>query len=680
MVLASSAMRSAGVLRRRAPWRGGRRLLRLLGDLGEARDRGRVGIRPGGLRRGSLQRSRGDPQGAGGPGLTVGLGDAAQPVDLAAGGEHGVRHLDGVVERMGDQPAGLAGAGDFADAPGRRGELFEQRPHRLGERHRLDPHVLGEDEVGQVVGRQRRAVGQVGGGVVRIERPTQERAHQHPVGLGGRDHEVAGVEGAAAAVFLVDEVLRRPRDLDTVRHQRGDQRLHRQRVVLVRRDDELDRRLGAAPLDRPPGLEHHVPEQQLPVPRRRVEQRPGRDPLLAHHVAERPPAALPRVDEELHRTVDLVLPPVGPELLAVDVERPGELGAGGFGEHAGDVVVVGDHVEGREPPAGVGRAGHHAVDPGTLEGVLHRRADHLVLGPDQRIDVGVDRVLVRRHVDARPVGAHLVDVEVELGDPLPVDHLGEHPGLGQVQHVGVPVVVVAGVVVVEVGQPGALVRRAAGLLRPVDHHLRAVRVEAGEEQEDGLLQDARRVRVVAGGELVGQERRHLGGRHLGRVETGADRDHCPALLHQAVNVLVRKASGVRQGPADLGQAVRPRQVLRRGDHHQKKRVAQRALPEPAHLDPVRRRPQRVVVVDQGTPGRQLAVGAEGEADHVLRPGDRPRRRCRWRGRGRRLGRRSGFPLGDGDAGRRDDPGEQGNEHGQRERGAAGHGILLERIV
>ena len=52
-------------------------------------------------------------------------------------------------------------------------------------------------------------------------------------------------------------------------------------------------------------------------------------------------------------------------------------------------------------------------------------ADEVRLAPDQRMDVGIDRIGERRDEHARAVGAHLVLVDPDLRIPLVVDGVAD---------------------------------------------------------------------------------------------------------------------------------------------------------------------------------------------------------------------------------------------------------------
>ncbi len=92
-----------------------------------------------------------------------------------------------------------------------------------------------------------------------------------------------------------------------------------------------------------------------------------------------------------------------------------------------------------------------------------------------------------------------------------VDGLVHVFGFDLGEHVPVAVVVVADVVVVEIGQRSALVVRAEIFAILLGDHGLAVRIERRNEQHDDVIQAAERLGIVGGGELVRPLHGHLAG-------------------------------------------------------------------------------------------------------------------------------------------------------------------------
>ena len=234
-----------------------------------------------------------------------------------------------------------------------------------------------------------------------------------------------------------------------------------------------------------------------------------------------------------------------PELIGMDVERRGQPRVGRLGQHPGDVVERRDPVKAEVPPAGVDGRVEHARQTGFRLLVGHVRAVPAVLAPDERIGPGANRLRVGWQVDPRAVAAHLVDVHVRLRDPVAVQDLGQVLRLDQVGHEPVAVVVVARVPVIQPRQVRALVFGAQRLLVPVGDHDLAIRIQAGHHQVHDVVQDPLRLLVGAGQQVVGQLRRHLRAADLVRVHAHRHDDDRPALGHQRVDLLSRRARAGR---------------------------------------------------------------------------------------------------------------------------------------
>ena len=153
-------------------------------------------------------------------------------------------------------------------------------------------------------------------------------------------------------------------------------------------------------------------------------------------------------------------------------------------------------------------------DPGTpcrFELVRDVGAVPRHLPPYERVAVRADRLGVRRHVDPRAVGSHLMVIDVRLRDPLAEHDLRPVIRLHRVLHEGVAVVVVSDVVVIQLRRPDAFVLRPDPAVVPVRHDDVAVRIEARNHDGDGVVQDPQHVFIVTADHLV----RNFGGRLTG---------------------------------------------------------------------------------------------------------------------------------------------------------------------
>ena len=173
----------------------------------------------------------------------------------------------------------------------------------------------------------------------------------------------------------------------------------------------------------------------------------------------------------------------------------------------------------------LGQQRHHVVPPGVgavcalpeaavqlapddprLVGLVqlggHGLTQDVDLTPHQWADVRVGRVLERRHEDTGVVIAHLVHVEIDLGQPVPIEDPVEMLRFHLRQHVAVAVVVMPGVRVIQLRQPGPLVRCPQVAAVPVDHHPLTIRVFRRDEQDDRVVEQMIDPRRLLRGQLI----------------------------------------------------------------------------------------------------------------------------------------------------------------------------------
>ena len=117
---------------------------------------------------------------------------------------------------------------------------------------------------------------------------------------------------------------------------------------------------------------------------------------------------------------------------------------------------------------------------------------------EQRIEIVVVRIALRRRPDDRTRRPALVVVVENLRQPLVIEHAIDVLGLGLRRGEEVAVVVVADVLLVEPRQAGEAALRRIGIPHvPVGDEIVAVRVGMDEE-DDALVEEAHRL-LVGGG-------------------------------------------------------------------------------------------------------------------------------------------------------------------------------------
>ena len=245
--------------------------------------------------------------------------------------------------------------------------------------------------------------------------------------------------------------------------------------------------------------------------------------------------------------------------------------ADGLGQDRDDVVEVAGVADAAIPPAVIRPARCHRRARLALAGqaLVHVRAERLQAENQQRIEVVVVRIALRRRPDYGPGRPALVVVVENLRQPLVIQDAVDVLGLGLGRGEEVAVVVVADVVMVEARQPGgAPLQRIRVAHVPVGDELVAVGVGV-HEQQDALVEEAQRFLVAAADHLVDRLHQLLRPEGLVGVKPAVDPDDRLALPGQCPGRLRRQALGERQPPRDvlvLCQVLVVRR--RRHDRHQ----------------------------------------------------------------------------------------------------------------
>ena len=106
---------------------------------------------------------------------------------------------------------------------------------------------------------------------------------------------------------------------------------------------------------------------------------------------------------------------------------------------------------------------------------------------DQRMDILRNRIGVGGHKRSGSGGSHLMLIHQNLGEPLMVGHMVDRSGLREIEHEPVPVVVMAGIRVVQPGHGAAFETSIHIFLVPVRDHGLSVRIHRRDQDQDDIL-------------------------------------------------------------------------------------------------------------------------------------------------------------------------------------------------
>ncbi len=192
--------------------------------------------------------------------------------------------------------------------------------------------------------------------------------------------------------------------------------------------------------------------------------------------------------------------------------------------------------------------------PSAGEPLVHVRAERLQAENQQRIEVVVVRIALRRRPDDGPGRPALVMVVENLRQPLVIEHAVDVLGLGLRRGEEVAVVVVADVLLIEPRQPGERCASPDPALRMYQSATRSL--PSGLACTNRMMHSSRKRSVsssVAADHLVDHLAELLRAERLGRVQPAVDPDHRLALPAPAR----APASSVRP----FGEREPPRDVL-----------------------------------------------------------------------------------------------------------------------
>lgn len=200
-------------------------------------------------------------------------------------------------------------------------------------------------------------------------------------------------------------------------------------------------------------------------------------------------------------------------------------------------------------------------------------------------------------------------VDIGLGLPVLVEHLGGIDRLDLVQEVRVAVVIVTDVLVVEPGKVRALVLGVHGLVVPVGHHDLTVGVEAGEHEVDDVVQNRQGLAVVARRELISVLGRRLRRGDFRRVQPERLAHHGFSVGDQPLDLGFREAARVCQPLIHLANRLEVPVVLGRRDDDEQIGMTFGGRPEIDDPDPLALPVEQSEVFDDLVPPGELPVRA-----------------------------------------------------------------------
>jgi len=159
----------------------------------------------------------------------------------------------------------------------------------------------------------------------------------------------------------------------------------------------------------------------------------------------------------------------------------------GFRQNAHAAMIQGILARGR--PLIVCRIRRDARLPFSGHPPCHRHAQRIGADREHRIDVGFQRIHVRRNKNASGVRALLMNIVHDLGVPRRVQRIDGIPCLWLRKSVPVTVVVVPRVLVIQLGGRCSFGRRAHRLSIPIANNIHPIRILTRHQHDNGVFQN-----------------------------------------------------------------------------------------------------------------------------------------------------------------------------------------------
>ena len=297
-------------------------------------------------------------------------------------------------------------------------------------------------------------------------------------------------------------------------------------------------------------------------------------------------------------------------------------------QDARHVVEIADGAQAAVEPRRIRRtrAHHRARLALGDKAAVHGVGERVGLVDDQRLVVEVVGIAKRRNEHHRADGPGLVLVIVELREPVAIHRLVDVGRLGLCGGVAVAIVVVADILLVEDrNRLGADLVRVAHV--PVGDQLQPVGIGVDEEG-DVIVEEAPRLLVIAGQQVVDDLDVRLAVHHLGGVHAGVDPHGRLALAGERVGLVIGQPLGQRQLARDLLLPIEIGKIRGRRDDRHPLLAPFRGLADRDELHAIALAGDLVQPLPDLRIVGEKVVGARRAADHLLGIGDAGARRRR----------------------------------------------------
>ncbi len=214
-----------------------------------------------------------------------------------------------------------------------------------------------------------------------------------------------------------------------------------------------------------------------------------------------------------------------------------------------------------------------------------------------------------------------MDVVDDLRVPHVLNLADGELGLGLTEDVPVAIVVVAYILVIELGRIGAFKRSAEGFPVPVGDDVDTVGILRRNQDEDRILEDCFELRAVFGDQLIRKLDCGRSGRNFGGVNRAGDHHHRFAFGDQFLRFGIGGLARVRELRLDLAVAVQVTQRVRIGNVGGDVGPALRGFAEFGYANLVAGFGESLEVAHHLVPIEQFPVGPHLMAEVALRSRD-----------------------------------------------------------